>query len=132
MTDYGVTLDKASVRDILIALVEGEPRWFSEGRLGIEQATNRIGSLQRPPSDWVAVALTVGCPYCGRTPGNTCQRGGNAVDPHPSRFRDALRRGSEPLVGTDEPCGYCHRRPPVGESFAMTGDGIRICKGCAA
>ena len=34
--------------------------------------------------------------------------------------------------GTDEPCGYCHLRPPVGGSFAMTGDGIRICKGCAA
>lgn len=95
MTDFGTTIDKEAVRDILIALVEGEPRWFSEGRLGIEQATNRIGALQRPPRDWVEVALTVTCRYCGRTPGNMCRRGENAVDPHPSRFTDGLKRAPE-------------------------------------
>jgi hypothetical protein len=92
--EVGHVTDKDAIRDILVALVEGTPRWFSPGRLGIEQATNRIGALQRPPSNWVEVALTVHCPYCGRTAGNSCAWAGANVKPHPSRFNAALSGGA--------------------------------------
>lgn len=89
--DAGSVLDKDAVREVLVKLASG--RGFSEGALGIEQATNRICALQQPPRDIEEVALTVGCAYCGRTPGNRCYIGGTHVNAHPSRVRIALAGG---------------------------------------
>jgi hypothetical protein len=85
--DLGSVIDKAAVRDVLVRLVDG--RWFSEGPLGIEQATNRICSLQRPPADLEEAVLTVDCPYCGRTAGNRCKdrQQQNDQRAHPSRVK---------------------------------------------
>jgi hypothetical protein len=91
--EAGSVIDKDAVREVLQKLtgrIEG--RWFSEGDLGIEQATNRICGLQRSPRNIEDLALTVTCRYCGRTAGNQCHeyRRQDYGKAHPSRIRDAL------------------------------------------
>lgn len=87
--EAGITLDQTEVKKILTDLVTGTR--FSEGSLGVAQATNAILRLQRPPENALHVALTVVCNYCGATPGNPCRRAGATTRrPHPSRVDQAL------------------------------------------
>jgi len=94
--DRGVYLEKEAVRAVLESL--------EQGKQSIEQATNAIGRLARPPRSAYELALTVGCPYCGFTPGNRCRRTAEVMGerawvpidkPHPSRLADAFTK--EPL-----------------------------------
>jgi hypothetical protein len=87
----GHVFKKSAIREILTRLIDG---WYSLGELGIEQATNRILRLQRPPINMEEIALTVCCPYCGRTPGNPCRRSGigELKTAHPSRIKLVLTK----------------------------------------
>lgn len=88
MSDTGSVIDKDAVRDILIRLEAR--KGFSPGQTGIEQATNRICALQKPPKDMEQVALTISCDYCGRTAGNSCATRYGPTPAHPSRLKKAL------------------------------------------
>lgn len=100
MTDLGYVTDKAAIRDILTRL--DERRGFSPGALGVEQATNAIGRLQRAPRDIEEIARTAGCDYCGRTAGNPCQRNQEDVSAHPSRMRKALAQATIHTIGDSD------------------------------
>ena len=93
MTDVGVVLDKDKVRAVIQKLVR-EEFFPANDPLTIEQATNSIMALQRPPASIEDVALTVLCEYCGYTPGNPCHRAGKIVRSHPSRIQRALKSAS--------------------------------------
>lgn len=93
----GIVSDKTAVREVV-------DEFFRHHKISVastpkEQLINRIGRLQRTPANVVEIALTVGCPYCGRTPGNRCFRGGEFVAPHPSRVQLSLQPSLTSEVG---------------------------------
>lgn len=88
----GIYAYKAGVKLVLERLmqVEGVEQHYLDHQMTLEQAVNAIGRLMHPPENVYELALTVGCPYCGYTPGNPCHRGPEVVKPHPSRISSAL------------------------------------------
>ena len=79
-------LDKEKVREVIDLLLDPTHTYYDSPAL----AVNQIVRLLRIPVNLEEAALLVTCPYCGRTPGNRCQRAGAEVSAHPSRMQRLL------------------------------------------